>query len=40
MTGSYTAILGGVISAFLLGFGIGHLYRAAVEVVKIATTAD
>lgn len=40
MTGSYLGILAGVISAFLLGFGIGHMYRAAVEVVKIASSAD
>lgn len=40
MTDSVLGILGGVISAFLLGFALGYAFRAAREVVKIATSAD
>lgn len=40
MTGSYTAILAGVIVAFLLGYGVGWLFKAVRHVVEVAANVD
>lgn len=40
MTGSYSAILGGVLAAFLLGYGLGFLLKAARELVKVAANVS
>lgn len=40
MTGSYTAILGGLIAAYLLGFGVGVAFRAARSLVEIAANKE
>lgn len=40
MTVSNSIILGGVIAAFLLGFGVGFLIKAMRQVVNIAANVD
>jgi len=40
MTGSYTGILAGVIAAFLLGYGVGFLFKAMRHVVNVAANVD
>lgn len=40
MTGSYSAILGGVLAAFLLGYGFGFLLKLAREMVKVAANVS
>lgn len=40
MTGSYTGILAGVIAAFLLGYGVGFMFKAARQVVQVAVNSD
>lgn len=40
MTGSYSAILGGILGAFLLGYGVGWVFKSARQVVEVATKID
>lgn len=40
MSGSYTGILAGVIAAFLLGYGVGWLFKAIRHVVEVAANVD
>jgi len=38
MTGSYSAILGGCLAAFLLGYGVGFTFRAIQTLINVATS--
>lgn len=40
MTGSYSAILGGLLAAYLLGFGVGYAFKLARSIIQIAANSE